>query len=104
LREIVRAGYKGVNKSSIPQLYRSMLKEVPRVLTLYDIDMPVRDARYSIRFHFDKHKKLEDGRIIDRLLAMGYLEMEETLMQWKQKTHLLRLLEPPLDILKPQKE
>ena len=34
------------------------------------------------------------------LLAKGYMELEETLMQWKQKTHLLRVLEP----LEMQKE
>lgn len=74
--------------------HRACIKEIPRVMTIYDIDMPKVQARSAINFHFRKHASLQDGRVIGLLLAKGYMELEETLMQWKQKTHLLRLLEP----------
>mmetsp|Transcript_8278 Transcript_8278/g.13736 ORF Transcript_8278/g.13736 Transcript_8278/m.13736 type:complete len:88 (-) Transcript_8278:231-494(-) len=63
-------------------------------MTIYDVDIPVKQARGAIAYHFRKHHSLQDGRVIGLLLAKGYMELEETLMQWKQKTHLLRILEP----------
>jgi NADH dehydrogenase (ubiquinone) 1 alpha subcomplex subunit 6 len=63
-------------------------------MTIYDVDMPVKEARQSIGYAFRKHSSLEDGRVIGLLVAKGYMELEETLMQWKQKTHLLRILDP----------
>ena len=64
------------------------------MLIIYDIDMPVKTAHKAIAFHFRKHASLKDARVIGLLQAKGYMELEETLMQWKQKTHLLRILEP----------
>jgi len=83
-----------VDKTSVAQLYRSIVKELPRVMIIYDVDMPLKTAKSAISYHFRKHNHLKDGRVIGLLLAKGYMELEETLMQWKQKTHLLRILEP----------
>ena len=90
---------------SVVNLYRSVIKELPRVMAIYDVDMPVQQARKAVKFHFEKHAKLEDERVIGLLISKGYMELEETLKQWKQKTHLLRILEPP-ELQKgfPQKE
>lgn len=62
-------------------------------MTIYDIDIPLVEARRAISYHFRKHGDIEDSSVINILIDRGYKELEETLMQWKQKTHLLRILE-----------
>ena len=41
---------------------RSILKEIPRVLTLYDVDMPIITARTAVAYQFRKNGYLKDGR------------------------------------------
>ncbi len=77
----------------VPTLYRAIAKELPRVLTLYDIDLPVSEARAGIRSLFNDNSKIMDVRIRDMLVEKGYMELEETLLQYKQKPHLLRVFE-----------
>jgi hypothetical protein len=52
-------------------MYRSVLKEVPRVLTLYDIDMPHKTARAALSYHFRKNGFLKDGRLL-QILQYNY--------------------------------
>ena len=67
-------------------------REVPRVLTIYDIDTPEDEARASIRAQFSKYSNIQDERVVDMLVEKGYMELEETLLQHKQRSHLLRNL------------
>ncbi|CAM9839413.1 unnamed protein product [Choristocarpus tenellus] len=80
--------------SSSVQLYRTITKELPRVLILYDIDMSFQEARSALAASFRRNGHLKDPRVIDTLVMKGYMELEETTMQYKQKTHLLKILEP----------
>ncbi len=100
LRNVVKASSPTSVKSSVVHLYRSIIRELPRVMTIYDVDLPLKSARSAISYHFRKHHAIQDTRIVNLLLAKGYMELEETLMQWKQKTHLLRILEP-VELNKP---
>jgi NADH dehydrogenase (ubiquinone) 1 alpha subcomplex subunit 6 len=77
----------------VPTLYRAIAKELPRVLTIYDIDLPVAEARSGIRSLFDDNSKIKDVRVRDMLVEKGYMELEETLLHYKQKPHLLRIFE-----------
>mmetsp|Transcript_27417 Transcript_27417/g.46341 ORF Transcript_27417/g.46341 Transcript_27417/m.46341 type:complete len:122 (+) Transcript_27417:70-435(+) len=95
----LRALAKAVSKptqanASTVTLYRSTLRELPRVMSIYDIDIPMKDARAAVEFHFRQNAHLKDPRVINILIGKGYIELEETLLQWKQKTHLMARLEP----------
>ncbi|CAH0491048.1 hypothetical protein KXD40_002269 [Peronospora effusa] len=74
-------------------LYRYITKQVPRVLTLYDIPMEPAEARLAVQALFRQHAAVKDPRVVDMLITKANMELEETLMQWKQKVHLVKLLE-----------
>ena len=74
-------------------LYRYITKQVPRVLTLYDIPMEPSEARLAVQALFRQHAAVKDPRVVDMLITKANMELEETLMQWKQKVHLMTLLD-----------
>ncbi|TDH65157.1 hypothetical protein CCR75_000251 [Bremia lactucae] len=82
-------------------LYRYIIKQVPRVLTLYDIPMEPAEARLAVQALFRQHADVKDPRVVDMLITKANMELEETLMQWKQKVHLLTLLEHAQTLRQP---
>lgn len=73
-------------------------RELPRVLVLYDLDMPLPEARKAIRAHFDRYANIKDERVEKMLVAKGYIDLEETLLQHKQRSHLQRTLSGYIDL------
>eukprot|EP00978_Attheya_sp_CCMP212_P009338 scaffold22063_cov35-Attheya_sp.AAC.1 len=68
-------------------------RELPRILTIYDIDMPIPVAKAAVRTHFYNQSSIKDRRVTEMLVEQGYMSLESTMLQHKQKTHLLQLLE-----------
>lgn len=63
-------------------------------MAIYDIvGMGEGNLRRHIRNHFYDHAHVQDDRVINMLLEKAYIDLEETLLQYKQKNHLMLLLE-----------
>mmetsp|Transcript_10612 Transcript_10612/g.15903 ORF Transcript_10612/g.15903 Transcript_10612/m.15903 type:complete len:126 (+) Transcript_10612:60-437(+) len=84
--------FAGQSKAPIMDLYRSICREIPRVLTIYDVDIDPALARRKVNLLFRKHADVKDDDVIQILVSKGYMELEETVLQYKQKTHLMRIL------------
>lgn len=63
-------------------------------MQIYDlVHMGTDNVKRSIRTHFYKNASIHDERVVDMLLEKGYIDLEDTLLQHKQKNHLMLILE-----------
>lgn len=60
---------------------------------IYDLDIPVPAAKESIRKYFYDNKDIKDSRVQEMLVEKGYMSLETTLLQHKQKAHVMHFLE-----------
>ncbi len=65
---------------------------MPRILTIYDIDLPKDEAIGSIRAKCAEYSQIKDARVVDMLVEKGYMDLEEACLQHTQRSHLLRSL------------
>lgn len=68
-------------------------RELPRVLMIYDIDMNVENVKKTIRQRFYDNKDVKDDRVQEMLIEVGYFQLETSMLQHKQKNHLMHFLE-----------
>lgn len=86
------------------ELFRIIAREVPRMQNLYDIPLPVGEIRRRLANAFRKNADIKDPRVVHLMVQKGYMELEETLQQFKQKSHLMNLLEANSVVKEPEKD
>eukprot|EP01083_Nonionella_stella_P132354 402387_1 len=100
LREIPKSAQTGLVKFSVAetkpavQLFRDMVRELPRVFTIYDINLPLSQGRGRIADLIREHKDVKDERVVNMLVAKGYLELEEAMLQYKTRHDFLNKIDP----------
>jgi hypothetical protein len=67
---------------------------MPRILNQYDMGLTPVEGRAAIQHHFRRFASLQDPRAINMMVSRGYMELDETLQQYKQRPHVLRILKP----------
>ena len=66
-------------------------------MELYDIvHLGEKDIKKRVRTHFYDRASVRDERVIEMLLARGYIDLEDTMLYHKQRAQLSLLLEGPV--------
>lgn len=78
----------------VVDMYRKLCRSVPKVLVMYNLEQTPAEARHMVLLHFRKNSHITDPRIMEMFLARAEMEYEETINQWKQKGHLMAILQP----------
>ena len=66
-------------------------------MQIYDIvHVGEKDIRKRVRAHFYDRANVQDERVIEMLVARGYIDLEDTMLHHKQKAQLGLILEGPV--------
>ncbi len=86
---------KAVN-TKVVSMYRQLCRDAPRVIVMYNLEFSSAEVRHMLLLHFRKNAHVSDPRLVELLLQRARMEREEALNQWKQKGHMMELLQPQL--------
>lgn len=72
----------------VRSLHRDMLRSVPWVKRAYGVPFSDEKMRSLVTAAFKEKKDATDVTKINRLIVLGRMELEETLMLWKGPSHI----------------
>eukprot|EP00633_Aureoumbra_lagunensis_P014223 CAMPEP_0197346808 /NCGR_PEP_ID=MMETSP0893-20130614/6456_1 /TAXON_ID=44058 ORGANISM="Aureoumbra lagunensis, Strain CCMP1510" /NCGR_SAMPLE_ID=MMETSP0893 /ASSEMBLY_ACC=CAM_ASM_000539 /LENGTH=149 /DNA_ID=CAMNT_0042856153 /DNA_START=1 /DNA_END=450 /DNA_ORIENTATION=- len=75
------------------RLFRKICREIPTILTIYDVDMSNREARDVVRKRFQENAHVTDPNTITILCHKGQVGLDEAILQYKTKAQLMAFLE-----------
>lgn len=61
-------------------------EQIPEMVNLYKVEIPVSTARSKVRQEFERNRYVNDLRTIDVLVFKGHAEFQELNNFWKQET------------------
>eukprot|EP00036_Acanthoecidae_sp_10tr_P009076 CAMPEP_0182915370 /NCGR_PEP_ID=MMETSP0105_2-20130417/288_1 /TAXON_ID=81532 ORGANISM="Acanthoeca-like sp., Strain 10tr" /NCGR_SAMPLE_ID=MMETSP0105_2 /ASSEMBLY_ACC=CAM_ASM_000205 /LENGTH=116 /DNA_ID=CAMNT_0025052229 /DNA_START=26 /DNA_END=376 /DNA_ORIENTATION=+ len=76
-------------------LYRAWYRSVPAICENFTLPFGVTAGRRRLRELFERNRDVKDVRVIDMLVVKGKLELDETLLGFKQTTHVMRFFDDP---------
>lgn len=66
------------------------MKQVPDMVNLYQIELPISTVRSKIRQEFERNRYISDLPTIDIILFKGQIEYQELNNFWKQQSHVMK--------------
>lgn len=73
---------------TVKKLYKDWLLAIPTIQGAYQLDLSKEFIKAKIRSEFDKHRQVTNPSVISVLVHKAKTELEETLMMWKQPSHV----------------
>mmetsp|Transcript_87465 Transcript_87465/g.243585 ORF Transcript_87465/g.243585 Transcript_87465/m.243585 type:complete len:132 (+) Transcript_87465:101-496(+) len=96
LRNAVARPAPELAHSQAVALFRRICRSVPRICALYELPYTPAEVRHLVALHFKQNAGVRDPRVVQMLAAKGEMELIETENQWKQRPHLISLLQPTI--------
>ena len=81
-----------VTKHAVIDLYRRSLREIPRTVAIFDLELTEAEAKKRVRILFDQHRGLTDEYLISKKYYFGEQTLMEVKEHFMQKTHIWALL------------
>merc|ERR1719223_2150121 len=96
MASIVSSSTRAELSYQVVSMFRKMCREASAVASLYDLPYTPSEVRHLVGLQFRRNGEVKDPRLVEMLLAKAEMELEESRNQWKQRPHLITLLNPTM--------